>query len=54
MSLLAAVRPDDWNLPLFLHVLGAMTLVGGVVLVVVSLVGARGEGGAASLRLGFL
>ncbi len=54
MSLLAAVRPDDWNLPLFLHVLGAMTLVGGVVLVLVSLVGARGgDGGAASLRLGF-
>jgi hypothetical protein len=53
MSLLAAVRPDAWNLPLFLHVLGAMALVGGVVLVTVSLVSARGEGGAASLRLSF-
>ena len=31
-----------------------MALVGGVVLVLVSLVGARGDGGAASLRLGFL
>jgi hypothetical protein len=26
---LATVRPDAWNLPLFLHVLGAMVLVGG-------------------------
>ena len=29
MSTLAAIRPDDWNFPLFLHVLGAMVLVGG-------------------------
>ncbi len=28
MSVLAAIRPDDVNLPLFLHVLGAMLLVG--------------------------
>lgn len=25
---LGAIRPDDWNFPLFLHVLGAMLLVG--------------------------
>ena len=30
MSVLAAIRPDDWNLPLLLHVLGAMLLVGGL------------------------
>ena len=30
MSVLAAVRPDSWSLPLFLHVLGAMILVGGL------------------------
>ncbi len=30
MSVLAAVRPDSWNLPLFVHVLGAMILVGGL------------------------
>lgn len=30
MSLLAAIRPDDWNLPLFVHVFGAMLLVGGL------------------------
>ena len=28
MSVLAAIRPDEVNLPLFLHVLGAMLLVG--------------------------
>ena len=30
MSVVAAVRPDSWNLPLFVHVLGAMILVGGL------------------------
>ena len=28
--MLAAIRPDDWNYALFLHVLGAMLLVGGL------------------------
>ncbi len=28
MTLLATIRPTAWDLPLFLHVLGAMTLVG--------------------------
>jgi hypothetical protein len=28
--MLALVRPDSWNLPLFLHVLGAVILVGSV------------------------
>ena len=30
MSILAAIRPDSVNLPLFLHVLGAMLLVGAL------------------------
>ena len=30
MSVLAAIRPDDWNFALLLHVLGAMLLVGGL------------------------
>ena len=30
-AVLALVRPDDWNFPLFLHVLGAMVLVGATV-----------------------
>ena len=33
MSVLAAIRPDDWNIALFVHVLSAMVLVGSLVLV---------------------
>ena len=29
-AMLAAVRPNAWDLPLFLHVAGAMTLVGAL------------------------
>jgi hypothetical protein len=49
MSLLAAIRPDDWNFPLFVHVLSAMVLFGAVVLAVLSAAG----GSQAGLRLGF-
>ncbi len=28
-TLLAVSRPTEWNFPLFVHVLGAMILVGG-------------------------
>jgi hypothetical protein len=53
VSLLAAVRPDEWNIPLFLHVLGAMVLVGTLVLAGTGLAGvARGDGGP-SLRLAY-
>jgi len=31
MTVLAALRPDSWNFPLLLHVLGAAVLVGGLV-----------------------
>jgi hypothetical protein len=50
MTVLAAIRPDSWNFPLFLHVLGAMILVGGTLTAAASLVFARGE---AALRLGY-
>ena len=30
MSVLAAIRPDSWNFPLLVHVLGAVLLVGGL------------------------
>jgi hypothetical protein len=53
MTLLSAIRPDDWNLPLFLHVLGAMTLVGAIVLVVLSLVAARAGDSPVGLRLAY-
>jgi len=51
MSILAVVRPGSWNFPLFLHVLGAMILVGGLLVGASSLAFARGE--ARFLRLGY-
>ena len=53
MTVLGAIRPDDWNLPLFLHVLGAMTLVGALGLVVLSLASARRGDSAAGLRVAY-
>jgi hypothetical protein len=50
-SVLAAVRPDGWNLALFLHVLGAMILVGGLLAGASSLALARGD--VKFLRLGY-
>jgi hypothetical protein len=50
---LAAIRPDDWNLPLLLHVLGAMLLVGGLTTAVTSFwLGWRRDAATLS-RLGF-
>jgi Ca2+/H+ antiporter len=37
MSVLATIRPDDWNFPLLVHVLGATLLVGGLVAAVTAL-----------------
>jgi hypothetical protein len=53
VSVLAIVRPDDWNLPLLLHVLGAMVLVGAITLGVLSLVAAWRSGSEVTIRLGF-
>ncbi len=51
-DLALAIRPDDWNLPLFVHVLGAMVLVGGLLTCVVAIVMARGD--ARLLRIGWI
>lgn len=51
MTVLAAIRPDSWDFPLFLHVLGAMILVGGLLTGVSSLAFARGD--VRFLRLGY-
>jgi hypothetical protein len=51
MNVLATVRPDDWNLPLFLHVLGAMILVGATLTAASALAFARGN--ETLLRLGY-
>jgi hypothetical protein len=50
-SVLALIRPDSWNFPLFLHVLGAMILVGGVLTGTSTLAFARGD--PRFLRLGY-
>jgi hypothetical protein len=51
MTVVATVRPDSWDFPLFLHVLGAMILVGGLLTGASSLAFARGD--ARFLRLGY-
>src|ERR687895_1159523 len=51
------LRPDDWDLPLFLHVLGAMILVGALCVVVIALLATwrtrEAEEAAPLRRLGF-
>ena len=51
MTTLAAIRPDEWNLPLFVHVFGAIVLVGGVLSAATALGYARGN--VALLRTGY-
>ncbi len=53
--MLAMVRPDGWNLPLLVHVAGAMLLVAALVVVVALCAGAlrRGDGTAVLTRLAF-
>ena len=50
-SVLAVSRPTEWNFPLFVHVFGAMILVGGLLAGASLLLYARGD--ARSLRLGY-
>ena len=51
IDVLAAVRPDDQNFPLFLHIAGATILVGGLLTGASTLAYARGE--TRFLRLGY-
>jgi hypothetical protein len=54
--MLALLRPDSWSLPLFLHVLGAMALIGSLALVAAILLRAwraEGESAIALQRTGF-
>ena len=37
------LRPDSLNLPLFVHVLGAMILVGGLLTTTIAVLTARGD-----------
>ena len=50
-TLLAVSRPSEWNFPLFVHVLGAMILVGGLLTGASAIAFARGD--ARFLRLGY-
>ncbi|HET6691330.1 MAG TPA: hypothetical protein VFG74_10750, partial [Miltoncostaeaceae bacterium] len=47
-----AIRPDDWNFPLLVHVLGAMVLVGALLTCVVAIAMSRGD--ARLLRVGWI
>jgi hypothetical protein len=51
MDLLAVVRPDSWNFPLFIHVLGAMLWTGTLLLAVIAFADQRRGGDP---RFGFL
>jgi hypothetical protein len=46
-------RPDAWDFPLFLHILGGMVMVGALTLSLVSLAGAWRTGSPALTRLGY-
>ena len=51
MSTLAAIRPDSWNFPLFVHIVGAVVFAGGVLSCAAILGFARGD--ARLLRFGY-
>jgi hypothetical protein len=53
--MIAVIRPDAWNFPLFLHVAGAMLLVGALVVVVATTAAAQrgGDGTEALSGLAF-
>ena len=51
LDLLATVRPDEQNFPLFVHVVGATILVGGLLTGTSAMAFARGE--TKFLRLGY-
>ena len=52
MSVVALIRPDSWNFPLFLHVLGAMILVGGLLAGAATLGYARAKQGSSGSATG--
>jgi hypothetical protein len=51
MGVLAAARPDSWDFPLFVHIVGATILVGGLLTSGSALAFAKGD--AKLLRLGY-
>jgi hypothetical protein len=53
MRAVAIIRPHDWDLALLVHVLGAMVLVGALILAASALILAWRGGDAALVRLGY-
>lgn len=53
MTAFAVIRPDEWNLPLFLHLLAAMALVGALVVAAAYLGAAWRGDGPRALTAGF-
>jgi hypothetical protein len=53
MSLIALIRPDSWGLALFLHVAGAMVLVGALTLASISLISAWRSASPGLIRLAY-
>jgi hypothetical protein len=54
MSVLAVIRPDSWFFPLFLHIAGAMVLVGALALASVSLIAAWRSASPALIKLAYM
>ena len=50
MTQLALIRADELNLPLFLHVLGALALIGTLAVAIALLIAARRNPSAVTLR----
>ena len=50
---IAIIRPDAWNFPLLIHILGAMLMMGALVLSGSALFIAWRDGAAPMVRLGF-
>jgi hypothetical protein len=53
MTIVATIRPDEWNFPLLLHVFGATILVGGLVAGVTALLLGWRRDAHSFTRLGF-
>ncbi|HEX8854665.1 MAG TPA: hypothetical protein VF752_03620 [Thermoleophilaceae bacterium] len=53
MDVLAAIRPDSWNFPLLVHLIGATTLVGALVLAGSALLFAWRDGNATLAMVGY-
>jgi hypothetical protein len=51
IATIAAIRPNEWELPLFIHVLGALALIGAFTLTAIYLFSCWRSGSEATLRL---